>query len=241
MTIGSGVTSIGPEAFYACSALTDVYYLGTEAERNSNLSIYTGNAPLLNATWHYLHAQIISNSLTLEGKIQMNFYVSLSEDAVADEGSYALVTFNGKTTKHMVKDAPESEKNGIVRRQFIQDVFAKQMRDEVTIEFYTGNDTRIAFYNQLGEAIPGAYTYSVMDYSRNRSAGRYGSFSDSRAAAGGLRPRCSKHTGTRNRYVDRNGKPDSCTDDESNGSYVRSDVDTKADVNTGSDGNARID
>ena len=109
-------------------------------------------------------AQIRAHTLTLEGKIQVNFYVSVSDDVLADEGSYALVTFNGKTTKHMVKDAPVSVKNGIVRRQFIQDVFAKQMRDEVTIEFYTGNDTRIAFYNQQGEAIPGAYTYSVMDY-----------------------------------------------------------------------------
>ena len=42
-------------AFVNCNALSHVYYLGTEAERNANLTIEsTGNTKLLNATWHYV-------------------------------------------------------------------------------------------------------------------------------------------------------------------------------------------
>ena len=54
ITIPKNLKNVGYSAFYGCTALTDVYYLGTEEERNSNLNINnTGNDPLLNATWHY--------------------------------------------------------------------------------------------------------------------------------------------------------------------------------------------
>lgn len=46
------VTSIWEDAFYGCDNLTDVYYQGTEADRE-NISIGSGNDSLLNATWHY--------------------------------------------------------------------------------------------------------------------------------------------------------------------------------------------
>lgn len=46
------VTSIGNGAFGDCYNLTDVYYQGTEADRE-NIDIGWGNECLLNATWHY--------------------------------------------------------------------------------------------------------------------------------------------------------------------------------------------
>lgn len=52
ITIPRNVTSIGDYAFNDCTALTDVYYGGTEAERNA-ISINSGNTPLTGATWHY--------------------------------------------------------------------------------------------------------------------------------------------------------------------------------------------
>lgn len=52
VVIESGVTGIGKNAFAYCTALTDVYYDGTEAERNA-ISINSGNTPLTGATWHY--------------------------------------------------------------------------------------------------------------------------------------------------------------------------------------------
>ncbi|MBR3037515.1 MAG: leucine-rich repeat domain-containing protein, partial [Clostridia bacterium] len=54
VTIADTVTEIAAYAFYEDSALTDVFYLGTEQTRNETLSISTNaNDPLLNASWHY--------------------------------------------------------------------------------------------------------------------------------------------------------------------------------------------
>ena len=51
--IPSTVTDIGSRAFNGCTALTDVYYDGTEDEWNNNVSIGSNNAPLENATKHF--------------------------------------------------------------------------------------------------------------------------------------------------------------------------------------------
>ena len=54
IVIDTCLTKVEANAFKNCSALTDVYYLGTEAQRNADLTIVsTGNTKLLNATWHY--------------------------------------------------------------------------------------------------------------------------------------------------------------------------------------------
>ncbi len=54
VTIADTVTEIAAYAFYEDSALTDVFYLGTEQTRNETLSISTNaNDPLLDAAWHY--------------------------------------------------------------------------------------------------------------------------------------------------------------------------------------------
>ena len=53
VTIPNSVTSIGVNAFYNCSTLTDVYYDGTEEEWNK-ITIATNNTPLQNATIHFL-------------------------------------------------------------------------------------------------------------------------------------------------------------------------------------------
>ena len=53
VTIPGSVTHIGPTAFYACGALKDVYYLGTQEQKNSVNINWTSNDPLKNAEWHY--------------------------------------------------------------------------------------------------------------------------------------------------------------------------------------------
>ncbi len=50
--LGSHVEWIQEAAFYGCDGLTDVYYTGSEADREA-INIEWDNEPLLNATWHY--------------------------------------------------------------------------------------------------------------------------------------------------------------------------------------------
>lgn len=50
--IPKNVTEIGDQAFRECRRLTDVYFEGTEQDRN-NMLIGTDNEYLLNANWHY--------------------------------------------------------------------------------------------------------------------------------------------------------------------------------------------
>lgn len=51
--IPASVSFIDYDAFYGCSSLTDVYYAGSEEDRAKMNITEWGNAPLLDATWHY--------------------------------------------------------------------------------------------------------------------------------------------------------------------------------------------
>ncbi|MBQ9343270.1 MAG: leucine-rich repeat protein, partial [Clostridia bacterium] len=55
------LTGISSSAFYGCTALTDVYYGGTESQKNARVSsggwVTGGNNPLFNATWHYFESE----------------------------------------------------------------------------------------------------------------------------------------------------------------------------------------
>ena len=53
ITIPEGVESIENFAFYDCSSLTDVYYVGSEADRSNMTISSTNNRFFTNATWHY--------------------------------------------------------------------------------------------------------------------------------------------------------------------------------------------
>ena len=63
VVIPNTVTTVSYYAFEGCTSLTDVYYLGTEQERNDTLVIYIANEPLENATWHYVKAE---NTVTFD-------------------------------------------------------------------------------------------------------------------------------------------------------------------------------
>ncbi len=52
VTIPNSVTSIGEHAFCCDDSITDVYFNGTEAQKEQ-IEIGEDNDPLLNATWHY--------------------------------------------------------------------------------------------------------------------------------------------------------------------------------------------
>ena len=98
ITIPNSVTSIGGYGFYGCTGLTDVYYAGTEEQKNK-ISFESGNGDLLNATWHYnwVEPQFTTHSLVLTGEIGVNFFVDL--DALTEEekeATYMTFTVGGE-------------------------------------------------------------------------------------------------------------------------------------------------
>ncbi len=62
------VTSVGFAAFACCGSLKDVYYTGSEEDRQK-MSILGANDPLANAAWHYNSSEPESDSVTVDGGI----------------------------------------------------------------------------------------------------------------------------------------------------------------------------
>ncbi len=74
------VDFVGDAAFYGCEALSDVYFIGTETMRNA-IEFNIDNEYLEDATWHYIPIVFRTQALTLEGRIGVNFFIDLPQDA----------------------------------------------------------------------------------------------------------------------------------------------------------------
>ena len=70
ISIPNSVTDIGYGAFYDCASLSDVYYGGTESEKERISFDTSSNEPLTNATWHY-NAYLGSCGEDLTWKLKM--------------------------------------------------------------------------------------------------------------------------------------------------------------------------
>lgn len=81
ITIPPSVSSIGANAFAGCTALTDVYYGGTEAQRNE---ITTGNynTPLLNATWHCIPSHTVTFTSGGGTGVMEDVIIAVTEDVI---------------------------------------------------------------------------------------------------------------------------------------------------------------
>ena len=102
-------------------------------------------------------------SLTLDGKIGLNFYVSVSPSfKAANPNGYAKLTGPEGEKTVLLADAPV-DANG--NSKFTYAVAAKDMREDVTISFFDGNDQPLPLYDSAyNEIAGGSYTYTVGDY-----------------------------------------------------------------------------
>ncbi|MBR6039574.1 MAG: leucine-rich repeat protein [Clostridia bacterium] len=66
VTIPASLINIDEGAFLGCDGLTDVFYLGTETQRNEKLTVEDGNDALLSAEWHY------QEPCTFDGTVEWN-------------------------------------------------------------------------------------------------------------------------------------------------------------------------
>lgn len=96
------------------------------------------------------------HSLTLDGEIGANFYLKLSDEIVADTDAYVQMGIpGGATTVTKISEAETEVENGNKLYRFTYKVAAKEMRDVITAEFYSGAGTLLR-----------TFQYSVSDYTR---------------------------------------------------------------------------
>ncbi|MCQ2469898.1 MAG: hypothetical protein MJ100_08820 [Ruminococcus sp.] len=98
-------------------------------------------------------ARLAGVSLSLDGSIGVNFYMELSENVIADENAYLLVTYpNGSDDKMAVSDVKPINMNGKKYYIFQCKVAATEMTDTITAQMMTSN----------GDGTK--YSYSVKEY-----------------------------------------------------------------------------
>ncbi len=101
-------------------------------------------------------------SATLKGDIGMNYYITLPQSVVNDDGAYVLFTANNKSTKIMVNDlSPEADGT----YKFIYRMNAKEMNDKVAFEVYNSNDNPVDLYSTSGNKVEdSSLKYSLAEY-----------------------------------------------------------------------------
>ena len=101
VTIGEGMVIIDESVFAGCDTLSNVYYCGSEAEKN-DISIGGNNTSFINATWHY--TKIILDSGTCGENVTWELgedgILTISGDgAMADYLSFSRVPWDDSRSK----------------------------------------------------------------------------------------------------------------------------------------------
>ena len=153
ITLPGTITITGDAAFYNCTALSDVYFFGTEAQRNA-IDFCVQNECLENATWHYITVAFKTQTLLLDGEIGVKFYMDLPEiDGVDYEDSYMTFAITGIGTTTERDDFDPNDKNPSGKYYaFTCYVNSVQMADTITATFH------------FGEGLTIEKTYSVKQY-----------------------------------------------------------------------------
>ena len=105
-----------------------------------------------------------SASLTLNGYIGINFYVSVPDDQLEDTVIY--ISRNGKEEKtfNAWETEIETTKEGIKRQKYSYPLAAKQMRDKVVLTVTDKEGKRKKLENADGVSFANGYEYSVEKY-----------------------------------------------------------------------------
>ena len=109
-------------------------------------------------------AELTNRSISLNGNIAVNFYMSLSDKVVADSDAYMLFKQEGKvdengneiTVKVPMAKCVQKQVRGRTSYVFTYEVAAKEMTDTITAQFF------------YGDTCTEEYTYSVKTYADNQ-------------------------------------------------------------------------
>lgn len=109
------------------------------------------------------HNILTNASLSLNGKVSINFYADLTEEML-DSGAFARITHNDKTYDIPLKSSMLTE-NGC---KIEYPVSAKQLHDKVNIKLFDKDGNSVAVYKQSASGsetrLSGGFDYSAADY-----------------------------------------------------------------------------
>ena len=171
------ITRIDMGVFGGCDSLATVYFTGDCLTCLEEWTFYdmtfTAYYPANNATWTadklqnyggtitwvpYNYVKWYSGTTSLNGTIDLNIYVLLSQDLVNDPNTFVRFTYDGNVVDVPMADAQHSPTaQNPNRYRFSCPIYAKQLADKVNVVFMKGSE-------QIGKAL----SYSVVQYCENQ-------------------------------------------------------------------------
>ncbi len=118
-------------------------------------------------------AVVKSVSAILEGKVTLNYYVTLPDSVLADPDAYAVLSTYDKAFEIVQKvcDADVSYLDGCDRYRFHADFTPDEFNEIVTLRLYYGDDSLVTLLGSTGaDYTDTGYQYSVMRYCNERIA-----------------------------------------------------------------------
>ena len=152
------LTSIGNNAFSGCSNLTVYGITGSYADQ------YCAENKVPFVGTEKITAKVVSNSLILDGKIGVNFYVTIPENITSDPDAYAVIKFGNNSTTTKISQAEQSVSNGVLRYKFTYYVAAKEMQDILLLQIRDGKGNAVSLEDRNGNDVTDGYSYSVQTY-----------------------------------------------------------------------------
>ena len=184
----STLTSLEDRCFYCCSSLASLELPASVAEVGEYAfkDLAQGGAVTVQ-TWSLYHklagnstyttpgyttvsyagpTTVYGTSLTLEGKIGVNMYVAIPDAIHNLEGAQASISFLGSTYTAPLASATRAsfDENGVPVYVFTQDIFAKNMADEVTFQILDAQGNALPLVNRADTAFGTSYTCSAKSY-----------------------------------------------------------------------------
>ena len=179
ITLPASVTDIGDGAFMYCTGLEQITFTGdaptlgedcfgeveatvTYPEDNDTWTEEVQKNYGGNLTWEIQEKEVYtaewkSATTSLNGTIDLNIYVVLSENLMDEEDAFVRFTYANKVVDVPIAEGIESVSGGILRYRYSCPMYAKEVSQVVTVQVMKGD-----------EVIGSALEYSIVTYCMNR-------------------------------------------------------------------------
>ena len=109
--------------------------------------------------------QVLAASAGVKGILELNYYLTIPEEILAEEGSYLSVEFNGKETTYLLKDLTPKTLGSYDCRFLAVPVYARLMRDEMVLRMYHADGSLVPLLDMYrSDVTETGMVYSVYQF-----------------------------------------------------------------------------